>query len=76
MFEVRNNIHLLIIMYVVICLAIWYAKPDIMFNNGEVKPHGLGKNKTLFSYQIVIIMIALIMFYIFEIIMAKKNNFL
>ena len=47
MFEVRNNIHLLIVMYVVICLAIWYAKPDIMFNNGEVKPHGLGKNKNL-----------------------------
>ena len=38
MFEVRNNnIHLLIVMYVVICL-VWYAKPDIMFNNGEVKP--------------------------------------
>ena len=47
-----------------------------MFNENQVKPHGLGKNKTLFSYQIVTIMIALILFYVFEIITAKKNNFL
>ena len=76
MFEVRNNIHILIVTYIVICLAIWYAKPKLMFNENQVKPHGVGKNKTLFSYQIVTIMIALILFYVFEIITAKKNNFL
>tara|TARA_B110000444_G_C18673773_1_gene516489 strand:- start:61 stop:204 length:144 start_codon:yes stop_codon:yes gene_type:complete len=47
-----------------------------MFNEGEAKPFGIGKNKTVFSYQIAVILLAIIMFYIFEICMAKKNNFL
>lgn len=76
MFEVRNNIHLLIVIYTVICLGIWYAKPKLMFNDNQVKPYGIGKNKTLFSYQLVTIILALLLFYIFEIITAKKNNFL
>lgn len=76
MFEVRNNIHLLIVIYVVICLGIWYTKPKLMFNDNQVKPYGIGKNKTLFSYQLVTVMLALLLFYIFEIVTAKKNNFL
>lgn len=76
MFEVRNNIHILIVVYIISCLSLWYAKLPIMFNDGETKPFGIGKNKTVFSYQIVVILLAIIMFYIFEICMAKKNNFL
>ena len=47
MFEVRNSIHILIVFYIVICLAIWYLKPPSMFNDKEVKSFGIGKDKTL-----------------------------
>ncbi len=76
MFEVRNSIHILIILYIVICLGIWYLKPTSMFNNKEVKPFGIGKDKTLFSYQLLTIILAVILYYLFEIMWLKKNNFL
>jgi hypothetical protein len=76
MFEVRNSIHILIVFYIVICLAIWYLKPPSMFNNKEVKSFGIGKDKTLFSYQLLTIVLAIILYYLFEIMWLKKNNFL
>jgi hypothetical protein len=76
MFEVRNSIHILIILYIIICLGIWYLKPTLMFEEDKIKDFGLGNNRTLFSYQIVTIILALILYYIFEIIWLKKNNFL
>tara|TARA_B100000902_G_C26486800_1_gene517399 strand:+ start:217 stop:447 length:231 start_codon:yes stop_codon:yes gene_type:complete len=76
MFEVRNSIHILIILYIIICLGIWYLKPVLMFEDDKIKDFGLGNNRTLFSYQIVTIILALILYYIFEIIWLKKNNFL
>ena len=76
MFEVRNSIHILIVFYIVICLGIWYLKPPSMFNDKEVKSFGIGKDKTLFSYQLLTIMLAIILYYLFEKIRIKKNNFL
>ncbi len=76
MFEVRNGIHLLIVVYIIISLVIWHIKPNIMFRNDEMLPFGIGKDKSIFNYQIVIILLSILMFYIFEIIWLKRNNFL
>ena len=51
-------------------------KPDIMFDKDNVKKFGLGYGKTVFSYQLVLIFIAFLLFYIFELMWLKKNNFL
>ena len=76
MFEVRNGIKYLIFVYLGISLLLWYYKPAIIFDNNKTKIFGTGYKKTVFSYHIVIIFLAIILFYIFEVIKKKKNNFL
>jgi len=76
MFEVRNGIPILIFFYILFCVGLWYIKPKLMFKNKKMKRFGVGSNKTVFNYQIVIIVSALILFYLFEIIWLKKNNFI
>ena len=76
MFEVRNGIPILIFFYIIFCVGLWYVKPKLMFKNKKMKKFGVGSNKTVFNYQIVIIVSALILFYLFEIVWLKKNNFI
>ena len=77
MFSIRKDIHTIIFLYIIISLSIWYLKPKIMFtNNKTMKQFGLGTNKTVFNYQISVIVLALLIFYIYEIYWIKKNNFL
>lgn len=76
MFEVRNGIPILIFFYILFCVGLWYVKPKLMFKNKKMKRFGVGSNKTVFNYQIVIIVSALILFYLFEIVWLKKNNFI
>lgn len=76
MLEMRNGIDKLIFFYILISLSIWYFKPNIMFDGDKIRQFGLGTNKTVFNFYIVNIFIAIILFYIFEIITLKKNNFL
>ncbi len=76
MFEVRNGVKYLIILYLIISILIWYYKPKIIFNDEKTKKFGTGYKKTVFSYHIVLIFLAIILFYIFEIIWSKRNNFL
>ena len=76
MFEVRNGIHIVIVLYIMLCLVLWHVKPKMMFNGSTMKQFGIGENKSVFNYQITIIILAILMFYIFEIIWLKRNNFL
>ena len=76
MFEVRNGIKYLIFIYISISVGLYYLKPELMFDNDKVKKFGLGYGKTIFSYQLVLIFLAFILFYIFEIMWLRKNNFL
>ena len=74
MFEIRNGIHNIILIYIAGCLLLWHLKPRLMFNENKVKNFGLGKDKTLFSYHMTIIVWALLCFYGYEIYWNKKNN--
>ena len=76
MFELRNETKLLIIVYIFIALIIYYYKPNIIFNKNKLREFGIGSSKTVFCYPIVLIIIAILLFYIFEIILLKKNNLL
>ena len=76
MFEVRNGIKYLILIYLLISVIIWHYKPKIIFNEKNTKKFGTGYNKTVFSYHIVLIFLAITLFYIFEIVWSKKNNFI
>jgi hypothetical protein len=76
MFNVRSGLSLLIMTYICLCILLWCYKPKIMFNGNKVKPFGVGKHKSIFNYNVTIIFMAIIMFYIFEIYWLKKNNFI
>ena len=76
MFEVRNGIKYVILLYILISVVLYYMKPDIMFDKDNIKKFGLGYGKTVFSYQLVLIFVAFLLFYIFELMWLKKNNFL
>ena len=76
MFEVRNGIKYIIIFYIIASVSLYYMKPNLMFDKNTVKKFGLGYGKTVFSYQLVLIFLAFIMFYIFELVWLRKNNFL
>lgn len=76
MFQVKRETQFLIILFIIVSVFLWYYKPSIMFNGNKMKKFGIGGNKTVFSYPIVLIVIAILMFYILEVITLKKNNFL
>ena len=76
MFNVRSGLSLLIMTYISLCILLWCYKPKIMFNGNKIKQFGIGPNKTIFNFHIVTIVGAILLFYIFEIIWQKKNNFL
>ena len=76
MFAVRNEIKYLILLYLGIALLIWYYKPNIVFNKNKTKNFGTGYKKSVFSYPIILVFLSILLFYIFEIIWSKKNNFL
>jgi len=74
MFEFRNQLHLLIFIYIIISVLIWKLKPSLMFKDGVMKEFGIGQNKTVFAYPIVIIFFAILLFFLFEIMMLYKTN--
>lgn len=76
MFDVRNEIKYVVIIYLAISISLWYYKPKLIFNEQKTKRFGTGYKKTVFSYHIVLIFLAIILFYLFEIIWSKNNNFL
>jgi hypothetical protein len=76
MFEVRPGIKYIILIYILVSLFIYKIKPDLIFKNEKMKQFGLGKNKTIFSFHTILIFIAFLLFYIFELIWLRKNNFL
>ena len=58
MFQVRKGIHFVIFSYIILCLLIWHYKPSIMFEDNKIKKFGLGYGKTIWNYQITIIILA------------------
>ncbi len=72
-----SPIILIIAIYTIIACTLWKKKPDIMFNeDGSMKPFGTGKDKTLFSYPVVLVITAITLFMISKlfIIFLKKSR--
>jgi hypothetical protein len=75
MLEIRNELHLVIFIYLLLGVLIWKMKPRIMFDNeGKMKQFGIGNKKSVFAFPIIVILLAIIIFYLFEIRMLYKAN--
>lgn len=76
MLQIRSELKYVILVYIIFSLLLLQFKPKIMFENNKIKPFGIGTHKTIFNYNISLIFISLIIFFIFEICWLKKNNLL
>jgi hypothetical protein len=55
--------------YVLIMTLLMVSKPDIMFmKDGTIKPFGVGTQKTVFSFGVFTIVVAIASFYTFTLI--------
>ena len=55
-----------ILFYVLLIILIVLAKPTTMFEpNGNLKPFGIGEEKTMFSFGVFTIVLAILSFYVF-----------
>jgi hypothetical protein len=69
-----NYLKYSVIAYLFIALVIWMKKPSIMFDSEKrIKNFGIGKNKTIFYYPIVLIIIAIFIFTIFNNIYLRQS---
>ena len=69
-----------ILFYILLLVLIVISKPSLMFErDGELKPFGIGDgngNKTIFSFGVFTIVVAILCFYTFCIIdLVFRNNF-
>lgn len=69
MYNINSRIIYSIIFYVLLMILISIARPSVMFEkNGKLKSFGVGYDKTMFSFGVFAVVLAVISFYIFCII--------
>jgi hypothetical protein len=61
----NNYIKFTIIFYIIISIIIWVKKPKLLFYNNKLRIFGIGPNKTIFYYPFIIIILAIILYFIF-----------
>lgn len=75
MFQFRDSLQWVMLAYLATGFALWYWKPQIMFNEeGKMKPFGTGSGSTVFSYPIVLIWFAMLFFFTYELIEGRKTQ--
>ena len=63
-----------IILFIIISIIIWIKKPKLIFNkNGKMRNYGIGPGKTVFYFPIVIIFLAITIYYIFLNLYLRKS---
>lgn len=55
-----------VLFYVLLIVLMIVSKPSVMFEeNGNIKPFGIGDEKTMFSLGVFTVVLAIISFYLF-----------
>ena len=64
MININKHLKYSLIIYIFISVYIWQLKPNMMFNqiNKKMKTFGLGKNKTILYYPLLIIIIGILIY--------------
>ena len=63
-----------IIVFIIISILIWIKKPKLIFdNNGNIRNFGIGNQKTIFYYPLVLIVLAISIYYIFLNLYLRKG---
>lgn len=64
MINISTHLKVTLIIYILFSVYIWHLKPKIMFNQTDktMKAFGLGINKTILYYPIIIIIIGILIY--------------
>lgn len=55
-----------IVFFVLLIALIFTSKPSLIFNkDGSIKPYGIGEDKTMFSFGVFTVVLAILSFYFF-----------
>ena len=74
MLDIDNYIKYTIISYLIIGIFIWIKKPKIMFDSkGAMKNFGVGPSKTVFYYPLILIVLSILLFSIFNNLYLRKG---
>lgn len=57
-----------VLFYVLLMVLIFMARPSVMFENERLRPFGVGYDKTMFSFGVFSVVLAVLSFYLFCII--------
>ena len=58
-----DNIKMTLIIFVIICFAIYYLRPSIMFDEDRTfKQFGLTKDRTIYPFWLVLLVIGIIVY--------------
>lgn len=69
MFKFNTRLIYAVVFFVLLCLLLYTSKPPVIFDhNGELRPFGVGTQKTMFSFGVFTVVLAIISFYFFCII--------
>ena len=58
----KNHLYLSVLLFIIISLVIYTLKPEFMFKDNRIIPTGLGANKTIFSYPVIMMIIAIVIY--------------
>ncbi len=65
----NNKLLICIILYVTISFILFIMKPSFMFRQNEMIPFGLQQNETIFSYPVVLVIMAIVLYFACQFIM-------
>ena len=66
----------LLIIYIIICLFLFFSKPNwLIDNDGNLKTFGTGNDKkTIFSYSTITLFLAIILYFVYNMIRLRRLN--
>ena len=71
---INFNLKYIIFAYLFLGIIIWIQKPKLIFDEqGNIRPFGVGKEKTIFYYPLLLIILACCIYFIFMSVFLKKN---
>jgi hypothetical protein len=66
----------LIIIYIIVCLFLFFRRPMwLVDDNGNLKTFGTGSNKkTVFSYSTITLFLAILLYFVYNMIRLRRLN--
>jgi hypothetical protein len=78
MFKLNTRLLYATVFFILIVMLIYTSKPSLVFDtNGNIRAFGIGDDKTMFSFGVFTIVLAILSFYFFcviDVIFKSDNN--